>query len=132
MICLERSLDEALDHLRVRLHELRPDNDFAEDADDELDSIASSTMNALCAPHHRVRTVRFSDSKEVKTLQKKLSQVEQENRALRNEVSRLKSLLGRSDNEEKTAENDKAGGSANIVSEGGILKFIRGSVSLPS
>ena len=131
MICLERALDEALDQLKSRLQALRPDTDLAEDAADDLDSIASSTMNSLSAPHRRVRTVRFSDSREVKTLQKKLSQMEHENQALRSEVRRLKSLLGHSDDEEKKADEDKDG-RANIMSEGGVLKFIRGSISLPS
>ena len=124
MICLEHALDEALDHLKARLQELRPETDLAEDAADDLDSIASSTMNALSAPHRRVRTVRFSDSREAKTLQKKLSQVEQENQALRTEVRRLKSLLGHNDDEEKKAEDEKGGTAANILSEGGVLKFI--------
>ena len=95
MICLERALDEALDILKARLSELRPDTDLAEDMADDLESIASSTMNPVAAPHKMVRAVRFGGaSAEVERLQKKLSKVEQENQILRKEIRDLKILLG--------------------------------------
>ncbi|KAG7348548.1 patatin-like phospholipase [Nitzschia inconspicua] len=133
MISLERALDEALDSLRGRLRELRPDTDLSTDLDDdEVDSIASSIMNALNAPHRFARTVRFdTSSREIDVLKKKLSLMQQENQTLKDEVIRLKSLIGHSDmaSEEKK-DDDTKNNSAQIRSEGGVLKFIRGSLSL--
>jgi hypothetical protein len=76
-------LDEALDCLRCRLQELRPDMDISSEIDDdeELDSTVSSTMNALNAPHRFARAVRFGPSpREMDLLKKKLSEMEQENK----------------------------------------------------
>jgi vacuolar-type H+-ATPase subunit I/STV1 len=130
MISLEHALDEALASLRNRLRDLRPEMPNEVD-DDEVDSIASSTMNFVNAPHRLARTVRFGASpREMETLRKNLSQMQQENKALRDELARLKSLYGHSDevtSEEKKEDERKA----KIGSEGGVLKFIRGSLSLP-
>jgi regulator of replication initiation timing len=130
MVCLERSLDLALDSLKARLHEIRPDTDLSEDAADELDSIASnSTMNAVTAPH---RTVRFGVSpREVEALQAKLAMLEKENAGLRNKVVELKTLLGQDIDEtnEKAVESNGAV-PKNIRSEGGVLKIIRSSLSI--
>jgi prefoldin subunit 5 len=129
MTCLERSLDEALDTLKSRLAELRPDTDMAEDMADDLESIASSTMNPMAAPHRMARTVRFGGSYgEVEKLQKKLSKVEQENQSLRKEIRELKILLGQNDDEEEKLDSKQS--KTNILSEGGVLKIIRGSLSL--
>lgn len=95
MIALERALDESLDRLKKRMQEVRPEADMSEEAlDDELDSVASSTMNGLNALHHATRTVRFGPtSRDVEILKKKLSLLENENLALRNEIARLKSCM---------------------------------------
>jgi hypothetical protein len=135
MISLERALDEALDCLRSRLRELRPDTDITNEVDDdELDSIVSSTMNALNAPHRFARAVRFGPSpspRELDLLKKKLLEMEQENKTLRNELDRLKSLYGHSGTiaSEEKKDDDNKDSSAHIGSEGGVLKFIRGTFS---
>lgn len=133
MTSLERSLDETLNGLRNRLRELRSESGLSREMDDdEIDSIASSTLNSVNAPHRFARTVRFSPSaREVDILKKKVSQMRQENLALRNEVSRLKALYDHKDpiaSEEKKDDDSKKS-AAKIQSEGGVLKFIRGSSS---
>jgi prefoldin subunit 5 len=133
MICLERALDEALDSLKARLAELRPDTDLAEDIADDLESIASSTMNPVAAPHRMARAVRFGGaSAEVERLQKKLSKVEQENQTLRKEIRDLKILMTgqKVDDDEEEKSEGKQTPKTNILSEGGVLKIIRGSLSL--
>jgi hypothetical protein len=137
MISLERALDEALDNLRSRLRQLRPDtelsNEYDDDDNDELDSIVSSTVNALSAPHRFVRAVRFGPSpREVDLLKKKLLEMEQENKTLRNEVDRLKSLCGHSvaHSSEEKKDDDSKDSAAHIRSEGGVLKVIRGTLSI--
>mmetsp|Transcript_15732 Transcript_15732/g.27368 ORF Transcript_15732/g.27368 Transcript_15732/m.27368 type:complete len:136 (-) Transcript_15732:1459-1866(-) len=134
MISLERSLDDALDQLKTRLQEVRPDSDLSEELADDLESIASTTFSA---PHKNIRTVRFQgSSKEVEILQKRLSSMERENHVLRKEIEELKKLLGQKTaattsldsnfiQEEKKAE-DKDSKTA-ILNEGGILKFILGA-----
>ena len=134
MISLERALDEALDSLKTHISELRPDSGMSNEIDDdELDSIASSTMNILNAPHRLSRAVRFVPlSKEVDLLKKKLSEMEKENRALRNELAKMKVLNGNSSSNKsrELSKDDENDTTAHINSEGGVLRFIRGSLSL--
>jgi hypothetical protein len=134
MTSLERAIDEALDSLRSRLGELRGDTGVTNEVDDdEVDSIVSSTMNALNAPHRFARAVRFGPStREVDVLKKKLLKMEQENKTLRLELDQLKSLYGHSGTllGEEKKDDDNKGSVAHIRSEGGVLKLIRGTLSM--
>mmetsp|Transcript_44754 Transcript_44754/g.108526 ORF Transcript_44754/g.108526 Transcript_44754/m.108526 type:complete len:165 (-) Transcript_44754:96-590(-) len=104
MLCLEKALDESLDRLKARLHELRPESDLSEAADDDdVESIASSTVH----PHAQYtidgRFVRFTGPtsvssatiREIESLRSKLSHAEDDNQDLRREVQELRDMLSK-------------------------------------
>lgn len=98
MLCLERSLDEGLDRLKARIHELRPESDLSETGDDDdMDSIASSTVHYHAHFTPGGRAVRFAalslSSREMETMQSKLSRAQEENRLLRQEAQELRKML---------------------------------------
>lgn len=101
MLRLEKALDEGLDRLKARLHELRPESDLSETADDDdVESIASSSVHVPHAQYVSAgRFVRFSakpssaSAKELEMLRMKLSCAEEDNRILRQEAERLRSIL---------------------------------------
>jgi cell shape-determining protein MreC len=101
MLRLEKSLDEGLDQLKARLQELRPELDLSEAAeDDDVESIASSTVHTHAQYTNGGRFVRFTASsasaREVERLQNNLSRAEEENRHLRQEAKELRDILTRS------------------------------------
>ena len=91
MLRLEKALDDGLERLVCRVQELRPDADFSETVDD-LDSIASSNVNASSTAHNSGgRGVRFGSTYgEIFNLEKKVSNLEHENSQLRHEVDELR------------------------------------------
>jgi predicted RNase H-like nuclease (RuvC/YqgF family) len=103
MIRLETALDACLERLRERCSELQSD-EWA--LDDDLDSIASSTTsvtlsqqqqsNHLHFSHNsKPRVVRFAKhDREVERLKTKMTKVEQENLALKQQLEQMQCLLG--------------------------------------
>jgi len=135
MLRLEISLDEGLERLKSRVQELGPDYDES----DDLDSIAStSTVNALAFSRTN-RTVRFgSSSRQVETLQNKLTTIEIENNMLRQEVEELRIILagrngtadGSQTPEEKKADDKDDDSASVILSEGNVFNLVRGAKKL--
>jgi len=124
MLRLEISLDEGLERLKSRVHELSPDYDSS----DDLDSIASnSTVNAIHSTRS-TRMVRFGvASRQVETLQNKLSKKETEIRMLRQEVDELKMRLAKKESltsEEKKSDDKES--SSVALTEGNVFYLARG------
>jgi len=128
MLRLEISLDEGLERLKSRVHELSPDYDSS----DDLDSIASnSTVNAIHSTRS-TRMVRFGvASRQVETLHNKLSKMETENRMLRQEVDELRMRLAHINDpkdsltsEEKKADDKES--SSVALTEGNVFYLARG------
>jgi regulator of replication initiation timing len=127
MLRLEISLDEGLERLKSRVHELGVDYDES----DDLDSIASnSTVNAVQSTRS-TRAVRFrAASRQVETLQSKLSKMTIENQLLRREVDELRRLAHMNDTEgtqvSEERKNDDKDSSSIVLTEGNVFNLARG------
>ncbi|MGK3751636.1 MAG: regulator of replication initiation timing [Bacillariaceae sp.] len=127
MLRLEISLDEGLERLKSRVHELGVDYDES----DDLDSIASnSTVNAVQSTRS-TRAVRFrAASRQVETLQSKLSKMTIENQLLRREVDELRRLAHMNDTEgtqvSEEKKNDDKDSSSIVLTEGNVFNLARG------
>ena len=104
MLCLEKALDEGLDRLKARLHELRSESDVSEAADDDdVESIASSTVHPHAQYTKDGRFVRFTAPtsvssatiRELESVRSKLAHTENANRDLRREVQKLREMLSK-------------------------------------
>ena len=128
MLRLEISLDEGLERLKSRVHELGVDYDES----DDLDSIASnSTVNAVQSTRS-TRAVRFrAASRQVETLQSKLSKMTIENQLLRREVDELRRLAHMNDTEgtqvSEEKKNDDKDSSSIVLTEGNVFNLARGT-----
>jgi hypothetical protein len=127
MIRLETALDECLERLKNRCHQLYSDFDMSES--DDLDSIASNGVNLNRASFSN-RVVRFAgQDREVERAREKLAKAEEEILSLRTQVRELKSHLGQDvdtrqlGEEKKTDEKD--GESALNLSEGGVWNLVQ-------
>ena len=86
MVRLEKGLDECLERLKERCQKLHPELDVY--ADDDLDSIASSTRGSVSMATASGRVVRFgSQDGAVECLRKKLASTEQESASLKQQVT---------------------------------------------
>ena len=127
MLRLEISLDEGLERLKSHVHELGVDYDES----DDLDSIASnSTVNAVQSTRS-TRAVRFrAASRQVETLQSKLSKMTIENQLLRREVDELRRLAHMNDTEgtqvSEEKKNDDKDSSSIVLTEGNVFNLARG------
>ena len=125
MIRLEKSLDACLEQLKVRCSSIHVDVDIS-DADD-LDSLASGSTN-MNAMSLRRSTVRFSGQlAEVGKLNKKVKQLETENRDLRKRLKELECAV-RSDAdqaEEFADENKKVDSNVQNMSEARVWNILR-------
>lgn len=90
---LEKALDDCLNRLEAQMRANNPDYDWS--ANDELDSIASNSMVSTS----RVRIIGrpFSQNSEPPALRQRYTSLERENQQLREEVMRLRTLMGGSD-----------------------------------
>ena len=129
MLRLEISLDEGLERLKSRVQELGPDYDES----DDLDSIASGSTVQVLTSSRMYRTVRFgSASRQLESLQNKLTTMEIENTMLRQEVEEMRMrMAGRNETdgsqtpEEK--ETDDKESDLVILSEGNVFNLVRGA-----
>lgn len=128
MLRLEISLDEGLERLKRRVHELGLDYDES----DDLDSIASnSTVNATQSTRS-TRMVRFrAASRQVETLQSKLSKMTIENQLLRREVDELRIHVAHIDDPEgnqasEEKKNDDKDSTTVVLTEGNVFNLARG------
>ena len=102
MIRLEKALDECLEKLKVRLN-----NDYQDDFDD-VDSIASGGVGSGSASITNTRLVRFSvEDRRVEKLQAEVSQLEDENARLRQELDEFKRRMIAADDSEEKKHEDK-------------------------
>jgi len=131
MLRLEISLDEGVERLKSRVQQLGPDYDEF----DDLDSIASGgTANALALSRSN-RAVRFSaPSRQVETLEHKLSSMELENDMLRRELEELRiRLSGKNKIDESQTPEDQKSEEKNdtpsvALSEGNVFNLVRGLI----
>ena len=129
MLRLEISLDEGLERLKRRVHELGLDYDEY----DDLDSIASnSTVNATLSTRSARTGVRFrAASRQVETLQSKLSKMTIENQLLRREVDELRIHVAHIDDPEgnqasEEKKNDDKDSTSVVLTEGNVFNLARG------
>ena len=129
MLRLEISLDEGLERLKRRVHELGLDYDEY----DDLDSIASnSTVNATQSTRSARTGVRFrAASRQVETLQSKLSKMTIENQLLRREVDELRIHVAHIDDPEgnqasEEKKNDYKDSTSVVLTEGNVFNLARG------
>lgn len=129
MLRLEISLDEGLERLKRRVHELGLDYDEY----DDLDSIASnSTVNATQSTRSARTGVRFrAASRQVETLQSKLSKMTIENQLLRREVDELRIHVAHIDDPEgnqasEEKKNDDKDSTSVVLTEGNVFNLARG------
>jgi hypothetical protein len=132
MVRLEKGLDECLERLKERCQKLRPELDVY--ADDDLDSIASSTRGSVSMTTASGRVVRFgSQEGAVERLRKKLASTEQESASLKQQVKELQALLGllpeamknQENSEEEKKLDDKEQDHRIPLSEGGVWNLVR-------
>jgi len=128
MIRLEKSLDECLEHLKIRCSKLHVEIDMS-DADD-LDSIASSSAS-LNAISLRRSSVRFGHHSEIERLNRKVSKLEGENQDLRKKLKELERILPsnvdlKKDEEKKIdCKLEIEGREAQDISEGRVWDILR-------
>lgn len=90
---LEKALDDCLSRLESQMRANNPDMDWS--ANDEVDSIASNSIVSTS----RVRIIGkpFPRNSEPPALRLRYSSLERENQQLREEVIRLRNIIGGSD-----------------------------------
>jgi predicted RNase H-like nuclease (RuvC/YqgF family) len=132
MVRLEKGLDECLERLKERCQKLHPELDVY--ADDDLDSIASSSRGSVSMATASGRVVRFgSQEGAVARLRKKLASTEQESASLKQQVKELQALLGllpkavknQENSEEEKKLEDKEQEQRRAMSEGGVWHLVR-------
>lgn len=124
MLRQETALDECLERLKERYHQLHADADMSDT--DDLDSITSSVNLNRSSTSNRV--VRFAtQERETERVRAKLAMAETEIKSLRQQVRELKGLLGHNVDlrgEEKKADEKDCERSTNL-SEGGVWNLVK-------
>jgi hypothetical protein len=131
MVRLEKGLDECLERLKERCQKLHPELDVY--ADDDLDSIASSTRGSVSMTTASGHVARFGgQERAVERLRNKLARTEQESASLKQQVKELQALLGllpealnnqEHSEEEKKLEDKESGRTP--LREGGVWNLVR-------
>ena len=127
MLRLEKALDDCLDQLKTQCQTFHPEADIDMSETDELDSIASGSLQAggVHTSSLRHRVVRFSGSSsgashaEMERLRTKINKLESENMSLRQEVNELRILLGQEMIEDKTTSSNNNGEEKNASNDDG-------------
>lgn len=143
MLRLEKALDDCLDQLKIQFQTFHPEVDIDMSETDELDSIASGSLQASGGSGYhtsslRNRLVRFSGSSnnsnsfnaaEMERLRQKINKLEGENTSLRQQVHDMKLLLGEEEEEDEPNSNNKdgrGGGKSKVeLSEAGVWNLVR-------
>jgi septal ring factor EnvC (AmiA/AmiB activator) len=131
MVRLEKGLDECLERLKERCQKLHPEVDVY--ADDDLDSIASSTRGSISMATASDRVVRFgSQERAVEHLRNKLARTEQESASLKRQVKELQAQLGllpeavkKQENSEKEMKLEDKEREQVPLPEGGVWNLVR-------